>query len=219
MPQHARRTGAIVLGILVILVLFLWLFDWSPLTGPLAGLASRALHRQVQIGHFRAHLLRRSPTVMLQNLQVANPSWASGDPMARISRISAAIDLLPLFRGKLVFSLLEIDDGRLDLYRDAKGRASWDFNAAAENPKDKLPPKPAGTPTPRVLARVGALRTGRFFYVKILDDYSHTLDELREAGYVTYASRQLSPYLRACMEQFSRQQRSMTERMLQRIRG
>src|SRR6185437_13299833 len=124
LPQHARRTGAIVLAILLTLVLFLWLFDWSPLTGPIATVASRALHRKVQLGRFRAHLLRRYPTVLLQNLQVANPSWASSQPMANIGRVSAAIDLLPLFRGKLVLSQLEVDDAQVDLERDSQGRAS-----------------------------------------------------------------------------------------------
>jgi hypothetical protein len=66
-------------------------------------------------------------------------------------------------------------------------------------------------------ARVGAARTGRVFYASILEDYSHTLSEVREAGYVGYARRQLSPYLRACVEQFSRPQRSLTERIVERI--
>lgn len=160
-----------VLSILVVLVLFLWLFDWSPLTGPIAGIASRALHRKVQIGRFSAHLLRRSPTVSLQNLQVANPSWAASEPMAHIARVSAAIDLLPLFRGKLVFSLLEIDDARLNLFRDSQGRASWDFNAAAENPKSKLPPKPAGKPPTLPAVRLFTMRGGSLN----IDDALHKL--------------------------------------------
>lgn len=65
--------------------------------------------------------------------------------------------------------------------------------------------------------RVSAARTGKLFYATILEDYSHTLDELREAGYVSYARRQLSPYLRACVDQFSRRQRSLTERVVERI--
>lgn len=65
--------------------------------------------------------------------------------------------------------------------------------------------------------RVGAARTGKLFYATILEDYSHTLGELREAGYVSYARRQLSPYLRACVAQFSRRQRSITERVVERI--
>jgi hypothetical protein len=66
--------------------------------------------------------------------------------------------------------------------------------------------------------RVGAVRTGKLFSAAILEDYSHTLNELREVGYITYARQQLSPYLRACVDQFSRQQRSMTERLIERIR-
>lgn len=66
--------------------------------------------------------------------------------------------------------------------------------------------------------RVGAARTGKLFAAVILEDYSRTLDELREVGYIAYARRQLSPYLRACADQFSRQQRSLTERLIERIR-
>jgi hypothetical protein len=44
------------------------------------------------------------------------------------------------------------------------------------------------------------------------------LNELREVGYVTYAKRQLSPYLRACVDQFSPRQRTLTQRLLDRVR-
>ena len=66
--------------------------------------------------------------------------------------------------------------------------------------------------------RVGAARSGKLLYATILEDYSHTLGELRKVGYVAYAKRQLSPYLRACVEQFSRRQRSLTERIIERVR-
>jgi hypothetical protein len=66
-------------------------------------------------------------------------------------------------------------------------------------------------------ARVGAARTGKLISATILEDYTHTLNELREVGYGTYAKRQLSPYLRACVDQFSQQHRSMTERLIARV--
>jgi len=65
-------------------------------------------------------------------------------------------------------------------------------------------------------ARVGATHTGKILSAAILDHYSQTLRELREVGYVTYAKRQLSPYLRACMAQFSPQKRTLTQRLLHR---
>jgi hypothetical protein len=66
--------------------------------------------------------------------------------------------------------------------------------------------------------RVGASRTGKLVSAAILEDYSHTLNQLREVGYISYAKQQLSPYLRACVDQFSRQQRSMTERLIETVR-
>src|SRR5215469_1427777 len=109
-PQ-ARRTLTIVMAVLVALVLFLGWFDWRPLTGPFARLASHALHRKVQVGRFSAHLLRWSPELTLDDLRIDNPSWASG-PMARIHRITAAIELPELLIGRLVLSQLAFDNAR-----------------------------------------------------------------------------------------------------------
>lgn len=64
--------------------------------------------------------------------------------------------------------------------------------------------------------RVGAVHAGRILSAKILEDYSRTLSELRDVGYITYAKRQLSPYLRACIDQFSPERPTLTQRLLTR---
>ena len=66
-------------------------------------------------------------------------------------------------------------------------------------------------------AMVGATRTGQVFASALLDHYKQTLSEIRETGYVTYAGRQLRPYLAAAASQFSPNRRSLTERLLQKI--
>jgi hypothetical protein len=67
-------------------------------------------------------------------------------------------------------------------------------------------------------ARVGATHTGKLVSAAILDHYSQTLKELREVGYLTYAKRQLSPYLRACVDQFSPQRKTLTQRLIDKVR-
>lgn len=67
-------------------------------------------------------------------------------------------------------------------------------------------------------ARVGGNRAGRLLSQAILDDYGQTLSELRQVGYLTYAKRQLTPYVRACIEQFSPDRRTLTQRALARVR-
>jgi hypothetical protein len=66
-------------------------------------------------------------------------------------------------------------------------------------------------------ARVGATRAGQVFAEALLQHYRETLGELRQVGYVAYARRQLSPYLRACVHQFSPARRTLTQRLLDKL--
>lgn len=65
-------------------------------------------------------------------------------------------------------------------------------------------------------AGVGAARSGQVLGAALLDDYRRTLGELREVGYTAYARRQLRPYLRAAIDQFSRTRPTLTERLLRK---
>jgi hypothetical protein len=67
-------------------------------------------------------------------------------------------------------------------------------------------------------ARVGATYAGKVLSTAILDHYSQTLTELRDVGYLTYAKLQLSPYVRASVDQFSPERRTLTQKLLERKR-
>ncbi len=65
-------------------------------------------------------------------------------------------------------------------------------------------------------AMVGATRTGELVAGALLDHYRTTLGEIREVGYATFAARQLGPYVRAAVGQFSPERVTLTERLLAR---
>jgi hypothetical protein len=65
-------------------------------------------------------------------------------------------------------------------------------------------------------ALVGASRTGQIVATALLDHYRATLDDIRQVGYATYAARQLGPYVRAAVNQFSPERVTLTERFLER---
>lgn len=67
-------------------------------------------------------------------------------------------------------------------------------------------------------SRIGARHTGKLLAAAILAHYSETLNGLREVGYLTYAKRQLSPYLSACVGLFSPQRRTLTQRLIDKAR-
>jgi hypothetical protein len=66
-------------------------------------------------------------------------------------------------------------------------------------------------------AKVGATRAGQVFAAALLDHYKQTLAEIRETGYLTYAGRQLQPYVRAAVGQFSPKRATLTQRLLEKI--
>lgn len=68
-------------------------------------------------------------------------------------------------------------------------------------------------------AKSAASRTGQVFGAALLDYYSQTLSEIRQVGFVKYASRQLGPYLRAAVAQFSPERRTITQRLIDRWRS
>ena len=72
----------------------------------------------------------------------------------------------------------------------------------------------------RVLSRTAAVvvgKSGDVLSQGLLDHYRVTLGELREAGFVAYGSRQLSPYLRTARELFSPQQGTLTDAYIDKL--
>ena len=68
-------------------------------------------------------------------------------------------------------------------------------------------------------ARIGAVRSGQFFAAALLDHYRETLTEMQETGYLANAVRQFRPYVRAAVDQFSPQRRTLTQRVLEKVQS
>ncbi len=68
-------------------------------------------------------------------------------------------------------------------------------------------------------ARVGATRAGLIVGGALLDHYKETLAEIQQVGYLAYANRQFSPYVRAAAGQFAPERQTMTERWLEKYRA
>lgn len=61
--------------------------------------------------------------------------------------------------------------------------------------------------------RIGSRRTGEVLARGLLDHYSTVLAEIRTTGYVRYWLRELQPYLRGAIRQFSPSRSSSTQRL------
>jgi len=139
--------GAIAIVVLAI-VIFLALFNWDWFRPPLARMLSAQLHRPVRIeGHLKVHLFSWTPSATVEGLQIGDPDWVSrsdGLPqrdMADFGSITVKVKLLPLFIGRVILPLVDIERPNIVLLRDRAGRATWDFsNGKAPAKPTKIPP-------------------------------------------------------------------------------
>jgi uncharacterized protein involved in outer membrane biogenesis len=145
-PGSGRRaaliTGGVFLALALLVAFIAAIWDWNWFRGPMARFASARMHREVTIsGNLDVHLWSWNPTATLNGVHIANPGWAGRGQMADIARIAVRIRLVPLFTGQLDLLRLEFDDPKVTLWRDASGRATWDFTDGKQGGAPlRLPP-------------------------------------------------------------------------------
>jgi AsmA family protein len=148
-------TAGVIGGLFVVLLITLAVLDANAdaLRGPIARMASAHLGRAVHIdGHLKLHLLSWTPQVTVNQLRVENPDWVpKRKDMVSIGRLQVSLSVPALFKGEVLLPYLGIDDSDIDLVRDTKQRANWDFNTNG-------PSKPSTKPTK--LPVLGALHLG-----------------------------------------------------------
>lgn len=137
------RWAAAILGLIVAAVaVFIALFQWNWLRGPIDGWASAALHRTVVIhGDLSGKLLTWTPSLTARDVTVAQPSWAGAGPMAKLPRLTIAVDLPALLGGRLILTRVEATQPWAHLLRSAAGNNNWTFAPPGAPPQPlKLPP-------------------------------------------------------------------------------
>jgi len=145
LSRRARIGIGAALTLVAAIVLFLVIFDWNWLRGPIGRFASAQLQREVAItGDLRVHPWSFSPKAEAYGLRIGQPAWANkidpkAGPMAQVQRVAVQIKILPLLRGQVILPFLAVDKPDVRLLRDKDGKANWTFGAARSDKPMKLP--------------------------------------------------------------------------------
>jgi uncharacterized protein involved in outer membrane biogenesis len=142
----------IVLGTVVLaIVLFAIFFDWNYFRPTLARIISEKTGRHTVIrGNLRVHLWSLKPNAEIDGLTMDNPPWARHSVLFTADQLKVSVSLGRLLRGQIVLPEVDVVHPAVDLERDAKGRASWEFGTGEGRPQKSS--KPAKIPTIRRLA-------------------------------------------------------------------
>ena len=121
--------GGVIGGLVLVMALFLLLFDWNLLRGPIGAFASARTGREVILaGDLEARPWSLKPTATINGLSIGDPEWAGDGKTIEIDRLTIQMEILPLFRGRTILSRLEATRPVVRLRRDAEGRTTWDFS-------------------------------------------------------------------------------------------
>jgi uncharacterized protein involved in outer membrane biogenesis len=139
--QGAVIGGSIVAALILATALFLVLFDWDWLRGPISRYASARTGREVRIeGHLRVHPWSWTPSAEVGGLRIGNPKWVGSGDLAYVREIDLKARLLPLFIGQLDLPLLRLVQPQVDLIRDKDDQANWRFASPKSSKPVQLPP-------------------------------------------------------------------------------
>lgn len=145
--RHPGRTeiwtASVALLLVVATVVFLLLFEWNWLRGPVGRWASTTYDREIELnGDFDVNLFSWTPSARVRDLRIGGPDWARAQDTVRVDDLLVAVRLRRLFVGQIEMPLLSITRPHVVLIADRDGRTSWTLHP--DRPDDgqgmKLPP-------------------------------------------------------------------------------
>jgi uncharacterized protein involved in outer membrane biogenesis len=129
-PGPAEKwAGGLVLLLIALIVLFLILFDWNMLRGPIGRWASAKYDREIALqGDLDVNLFSWTPSAVVRDLKVGGPEWARDRDTADVEEIRASVRLRKLFAGQIEMPLLSFTRPDVVLIATEDGRKSWELN-------------------------------------------------------------------------------------------
>ncbi|GHC88752.1 membrane protein [Pseudorhodoferax aquiterrae] len=128
------RGTKILLALLGALVVFLLLFDWDWLRGPLNRTISEKTQRRFDSSHLAVQL-GWNPVIRLKDVYFANADWADGTgdhPMARIGTLEFSVSLRDLWNGKVFVPRVAMDQAELNFEKAKDERRNWVLGEPSE---------------------------------------------------------------------------------------
>lgn len=143
-PGPPERIAASVTLLLIgAVVLFLLLFDWNMLRGPIGRWASARYDREIVLnGDLDVRLLSWTPSVRVRDLRIGGPDWARERDTLRVDDLQASVRLRALLAGHVEMPLVAVTRPRAVLIATEDGRQSWRLNPDAPDTGEglRLPP-------------------------------------------------------------------------------
>lgn len=126
LPRSLKWTAGVLLVPIVLAALFIAIFGWNWLRGPIERITAEKTGRVLAInGDLTVQFAWPRPHIRADAVTFANPGWATEKQMLAADAAEIAIDLSQLLRQNIVFPDVRLTRPVVFLEQGADGRKSW----------------------------------------------------------------------------------------------
>lgn len=117
--------------------IFINTFDFNKYKGYVTELASKELGRKLAINGDASVGISLVPTIVLEDVELANASWASAPQMVKVEKLEVRFSLLPLLKKQIEIDNINLVKPQIYLETAKNGEQNWVFKVPAENEKER----------------------------------------------------------------------------------
>jgi uncharacterized protein involved in outer membrane biogenesis len=134
-PLWLKILAILALGTLA-LVLLVAFFPWDTLRGPINRYVSNKTGRPFEITRRLDVKVGRTTRILADGITFGNPDWAQDRYLVKAEGAEIQVELLPLFRRRIVMPRVELRKPELGLQVEADGRRTWALGRDSSDPKN-----------------------------------------------------------------------------------
>jgi len=151
-PKIGIGIAGVLVGLVVLLVVFVLLFDWNSIKPTINEQVSSAINRPFEIrGDLGLDWARPEdaeglaawvpwPHVHAEDIRLGNPAGFDADTMARVGRVDVWLAPLGLLAGRVSIPRISANGADATLIRQADGRDNWTFDLGSDAPAEDPDP-------------------------------------------------------------------------------
>ena len=137
MKKFGKIFGIIFLGLVLLIGIpgyyFIKNFDLNKYKSYASQIVEEQLGRKFSINGEASIGISLVPTLILEDVELANPSWAKNPEMVKIKKLELKFALMPLLKKQIVVNKAILTNPEVYLEVAKDGAASWDFPALQNN--------------------------------------------------------------------------------------
>ncbi len=140
LPKILKTFALFLLVVTISIILWILIVGWNWARAPIQHMVADRTGRQLVIGgDLDVNLGWPAPHIIAKSVTFSNPIWAKQKQMLTADKVEFSIDLLKLFKSKIVFPEVRLTNPKVFLELAEDGRKSWLLDLHQSDDNARIP--------------------------------------------------------------------------------